>query len=176
MNAIDPLGLDAVFTFTNGTTASTTTASGFTDLANSAAAANGGISNITINGHADQNSQAFDESQAAADGNASELVQGASGNPWTAVLRSGPTDKGTPIAQILAGKLAKRASIDLQGCSTATGGSNNPNKAGNITQAVSHDIGNNIPVTGSLGPTTYAPIYGPTDQPSGTQTYYNGHK
>ncbi len=169
VNAIDPLGLVAVINYTNGTSTIASNASQFTNAVNSPAAANGGISNITIDGHASVGSQSLGFGK-----NDSEIGIGGPGDPYGVFLRSDPNDtsKGVSLSDLLKGKLAKNASIDLQGCSTA---GPSPGKGQtNIAQALSNQLG--VTTSGSPGPVTGHYLPGGTlplwnDYPSGIQSY-----
>jgi len=162
INGIDPLGLAAIITYGNGTTATTSTASGFTSAAN-AAAANGGISDIDIDGHASAVTQTFGTSASDANAQGSQIALGPDGQAY---LESSPLDPNKQLlSDVLKGKLNSGAKIHLDGCDAGAGNNN-------IGQAVSK----------GTGTTTYAsptPVLGRGNNglsyaPAGWNVYVNG--
>jgi hypothetical protein len=162
--------LSAVFTYTNGKQVTANNANEFIKAANCPAAANGGISNITIDGHGDADSQNLNYeptgAEIAFDGNQVVLANNSSQKAIS---------NGIPLKNLLAGKLSKNASINLRGCHAGDdkNGSNNKSIASNINS----ELG--VFTTGSPGYVYEWTEDGPYDiAPSGYNAYLstgNGH-
>jgi RHS repeat-associated protein len=162
VNFYDPFGLAAVITYGNGTTATTSTASGFSSAAN-AAAANGGISDIDVDGHADADTQTFGTTASDATASGSQIALGPDGQAY---LESSPNDPNKQLlSDVLKGKLNSGAKIHLDGCDAGAGNNN-------IAQAVSKGTG--AETYASPTPVLGRGNNGPSYAPEGWNVYVNG--
>jgi RHS repeat-associated protein len=150
---IDPLGLVAIFTYTNGTQTTASTTTQFENAANSPAAQNGGIQSIVVDGHGSEESQSLTDNtngpEITTDGNGNVILTNNNSTLNAQGVSAGDVS-GTSLSSILQGKLASNATISLNGCNTG-----NPvgSAATNIAQQVANATG--VPTIGSIGQSTY---------------------
>jgi uncharacterized protein RhaS with RHS repeats len=156
INWIDPLGLDATFTYSDRTTDSAKTAQEFRNIAKAASA--GSISDITIVGHGNP-SNMFLTSDDASD----YIGSNSSGS----YLNSTDRTIAESMSDLIKNKMMTGGTINLNGCGTATGDNN-----------ISRDLSKSIPnvsVCGNNG--ICLRIRGTQSSVSlGRATYVNGVK
>ncbi len=167
-NLIDPLGLDAHFTFTDGSTQSASNASEFTNVVS--AAGNNTIANITVDGHSSPDAAGGGDTQdLGTSASQGSILLNANGQPY---LFDPLSNKADPtLSDLLHNKLSTNATITLHGCNSGL-----PTDPDNIAKAVSKALPT-VPVTGqnqNLRHLPFTDVTVPIPFYSTTTTYING--
>jgi RHS repeat-associated protein len=169
LNAIDLFGLDAVFTFVNGSTQTASSVAQFQAAANSASP--GSISSLTITGHTSLDKAGGADAQGLGrDDNQGSIFQNAFGKTVLADPAS-TAAQWTSLSNLLAGKLATNATINLKGCKNG-----NPSDPNNIAKSISKELPT-VPVTGQNQNLRFIPwtdVTLPIPFLNTTTTYLNG--